>query len=74
MYILKPVRFRAGETNLVRWASEDFGLLDGEEDIMVNETDAIDDNDIDEQIPLKPIPTRNSFLVNYGSTRFGYRK
>jgi hypothetical protein len=60
--------FRVGESLLIRWAEEDLGIQ-GEEDFMVN---AREDyyNDLDEQIPLKPSPTKFSTgEMDYGSAR-----
>ncbi|THH30960.1 hypothetical protein EUX98_g3214 [Antrodiella citrinella] len=59
-------RFRVGENVLLRWAQEDMGYENDEEDLMVNgERDPIFFQD-DEQIPLKPSP-RKGLVPTYGS-------
>ncbi|KAI0316602.1 hypothetical protein OF83DRAFT_1172739 [Amylostereum chailletii] len=67
----RPLR-RASESKLLRWAREDLPLLDedeigidGEGDEMVNSHEAY--GAYEEQIPLKPSPTRAGFVVNYGA-------
>ncbi|KAH8103336.1 hypothetical protein BXZ70DRAFT_720347 [Cristinia sonorae] len=59
-------RFRVGEHVLVRWADEELGYEEGEEDLMVNgERDSIFFDD-DEQIPLKPSPKKKGLFPSYG--------
>ncbi|KIP04092.1 hypothetical protein PHLGIDRAFT_25794 [Phlebiopsis gigantea 11061_1 CR5-6] len=61
------LRFRVGESVLVRWAHEDVLLDDMDDETVVNGDDV---NYVyeEEQIPLKPSP-RKSGIVTYGSTR-----
>ncbi|OCH88027.1 hypothetical protein OBBRIDRAFT_758909 [Obba rivulosa] len=58
-------RFRVGERVLVRWAYEDLGFEDGEEDVMVNA--AGNAAELEEQIPLKPSPRMKNGVTHYGS-------
>ncbi|KAI0266349.1 hypothetical protein BC834DRAFT_842993 [Gloeopeniophorella convolvens] len=63
---LRRMRFLrgTGEAKLLQWASEDLATLsDAEEDDMVNSRPIAD-----EQIPLRPSPTRLKF-ANYGTAR-----
>jgi hypothetical protein len=57
---LNPICFRAGHGRIVRWAQEDVGFLEDEEDFMVN-------GGMDEQIPLKQSPRQTRLFSNYGS-------
>ncbi len=59
------LKFRVGEGVLIRWASEDLELENGEEDLMVNGANASYGDD-EEQIPLKPSP-RKGHLTGYGT-------
>jgi len=62
----KKLPFRVGEGILVQWAEEAMFIND-EEDVMVNYEEEYDS---DEQIPLKPSPTRLSVrFMDYGSAR-----
>jgi hypothetical protein len=63
---VKPIRFRVGEISLGRWKQEDLGMMEDEEDIMVNAEEELDP--LGEYIPLKPGP-RKHILADYGSTR-----
>lgn len=62
--------FRVAEDLLVRWSEEDMGIQ-GEEDFMVNGRDDRDDYyNLDEQIPLKPSPSKfSNGEMDYGSAR-----
>ncbi|KAI0795025.1 autophagy-related protein 27-domain-containing protein [Abortiporus biennis] len=60
------LRFRVGESVLVRWAQEDMNLDDFEEDVMVNGEDDDVFFDDEEQIPLKPSPRKVRF-ASYGT-------
>jgi hypothetical protein len=63
----RKLPFRVGEGILVRWAEEAMFIND-EEDLMVNYEEECDS---DEQIPLKPSPTRLSArFADYGSARW----
>ena len=59
-------RFRVGEHVLLRWAQEDMGYENGEEDHMVNGEQDPDFYADEEQIPLKPSP-RKGHVPSYGS-------
>lgn len=62
----RKLPFRVGEGILVQWADEAMFIND-EEDVMVNYEEGYDS---DEQIPLKPSPTRlSSRFMDYGSAR-----
>jgi hypothetical protein len=61
------LRFRVGESVLVRWAHEDV-LLDNFEDETVVNGDDVNYADEEEQIPLKPSP-RKTGIVSYGTTK-----
>ena len=63
----RKLPFRVGEGILVRWAEEAMFIND-EEDVMVNYEEEYGS---DEQIPLKPSPTRLSArFSDYGSARW----
>jgi len=59
---LKPIRFRVGEGRIVRWAQEDMGFFEDEEDVMVN-------GGVEEQIPLKRTRPQHRLFADYGSAR-----
>ena len=62
------LRFRVGESVLVRWAHEDVILDDLEDETVVNGDD-VHYLDEEEQIPLKPSPRKTAGIVSYGTTK-----
>ena len=60
------LRFRVGESVLVRWAHEDLDLREEEEGLVVEGDDVNALVDEEEHIPLKPSPRKGGF-VTYGS-------
>lgn len=61
------LRFRVGESVLVRWAHEDVLLEDLDDETVVNGDD-VNYSYEEEQIPLKPSP-RKTGITTYGSMR-----
>lgn len=64
----RRLQYRSGEGRLVKWAEEDIGILDEQEDfINGNANFDIEYGAASEEIPLTMSPKRGFFGTKYGS-------